>query len=102
LYDGGSFVSQTARGHLEEDQALVALELAHGGHYRREMDVETATAAEPTCSFASRQSSKLRHRLFIEYGEMYRDRTRVVQLPPEDRLAAQRYQIAKVRAPARS
>jgi hypothetical protein len=48
LYDGGSFVSQTARGHLEEDQALVALELAHGGHYRREMDVETATAAEPT------------------------------------------------------
>jgi hypothetical protein len=38
LYDGRTFVSQTARGHLEEDQALVALELAHGGHYRREMD----------------------------------------------------------------
>jgi hypothetical protein len=30
-----------------EDQALVALELVRGGHYRREMDVETATAAEP-------------------------------------------------------
>jgi hypothetical protein len=70
LYDGRSFVSQTARGHLEEDQALVALEVAHGGDYRREMAVETATAAEPTWSFASRQSSKLRHRLFIEYGEM--------------------------------
>ena len=29
--DGSSFVSKTARGHLEEDQDLVALELAHGG-----------------------------------------------------------------------
>jgi hypothetical protein len=70
LYDGRTFVSQTTRDHLEEDQALVALELAHGGHYRREMDVETATAAEPAWSFASQKSSKLRHRLFIEYGEM--------------------------------
>jgi len=31
LYDGRSFVSQTTRDHLEEDQALVALKLAHGG-----------------------------------------------------------------------
>jgi len=53
LYDGGSFVSQTTRDHLEEDQALVALELAHGGDYRRETAVETASAAEPAWSFAS-------------------------------------------------
>jgi hypothetical protein len=64
LYDGRSFVSQTARDHLEEDQALVALELARRGHYRP--DAETATAAEPAWSFASQKSSELRHRLFIE------------------------------------
>ena len=33
LYDGRSFVPQTARGHLEGDQDLVAFELAHGGQY---------------------------------------------------------------------
>jgi len=30
LYYGRSFVSEKARGHLDEDQALVALELGPG------------------------------------------------------------------------
>ena len=42
MYDGRSFVSQTARGHLEEDQALVALELAHGAS-----PVETRSTKPP-------------------------------------------------------
>ena len=42
MYYGRSFVSQKARGHLEEDQALVALELAHGASL-----VETRSTKPP-------------------------------------------------------
>jgi len=53
LYDGWSFVSQTAQGHLDEDNALVALELAHGGPPCTNRTPLTLTANRPGSSIHS-------------------------------------------------